>query len=119
GVLAKQLRTNPFVQFMTMLLFAVFPFHYQVVVWVLAWFHSLVLLMILLTCAATLRYIQNPKEVGMLALAIFAGVLAPFIHENGLFATAILLLILMFVPQFQSKRMFPVLLPSGLAAVGY
>lgn len=119
GVLAKQLRANPFVQLMTMLLFAVFPFNYQVVVWVLAWFHSLVLLTILLTCAATLRYIQNPKEVGMLALAIFAGVLAPFIHENGLFATAILLLILMFVPQFQSKRMLPILVPSGIAAVGY
>lgn len=119
GLLLKHLRTSSFVQFTTILIFAVFPFNYQVVVWVLAWFHSLALLAILVTCVAALRYLEDSRRYGMLVLAILAGCIAPFIHENGIFAAGMLLLILVCVPQKHPMKALRVLVPSGLAAGVY
>ncbi len=120
GLLAKQLRLSPFATFAAMLIFAVYPFSWQVVVWVLAWFHSLVLTAILLSVTAAIGFFRQPTRYGLLILAVLAGSIAPFIHENGLF-TGVLIFMLIIVTHNTYMirwRALAVLVPMcGAAAV--
>src|SRR5690606_30390152 len=68
------------------LLFAAYPFSPQAVVWVLAWFHPLILSALLLSALGGLYWLRRPRTIGWLCLAWGAGLLAPFIHENGVLA---------------------------------
>lgn len=81
-------------QALTMLLFATFPFSYQGVVWVLAWFHPLVTSLLLLTCIAGLSYWRTPQQKRWLYLAWGCGMLAPFVHENGVLAAPLLMMLM-------------------------
>ncbi|MBZ0307881.1 MAG: hypothetical protein K8I82_17565, partial [Anaerolineae bacterium] len=121
GLLVRQMRLSRFAVFTAMLIFAVYPFSWQVVVWVLAWFHSLVLTVILLSVTAAIRFFRRPNHYGMLMLAVVAGSLAPFIHENGLFASVLIVLLLMLIPHPTPMRWraLAVLVPLGGAAAIY
>ncbi|MCL4875969.1 MAG: hypothetical protein KJ064_04900 [Anaerolineae bacterium] len=118
GLLAKQLRLSQFAVFAAMMIFAVFPFNWQVVVWVLAWFHSLVLTAVLLACTAALRSFRHLKRPGILVLA---GAAAPFIHENGLFASAILVMVVILTHNLREIRwrLVAILAPMVVAAGVY
>jgi len=92
GALARELRLPNFGQFTAMMLFAVFPFAVQAVVWILAWFHVLVTTSILVYIIFGLRVIEARRSNGMtMLLMLFAGSVAPFIHENGVLAVPLLL----------------------------
>ncbi len=100
GALARALRLKTGAQVVAMLVFALFPFNAQAVVWVLAWFHPLVTTAVLAFCVAGLRFLNRQdakfakkrkrKEIGWIAAAWVVGGIAPFIHENGVLAVPLL-----------------------------
>jgi len=113
GALARRVGVSVGV---AMLVFGVFPFHFQAVVWVLAWFHPLVVSLILLACLAGL--VAPPRRSWWLGVAWGAGALAPFVHENGVL-TAPLLALLLWMRGARWRQAARLLLPIGAAAGGY
>ncbi len=116
GALARHLHLQTFGQMSAMLVFALFPFSVQGVVWVLAWFHPLVTMAVLVACVFGLRYLRGHQNA--LYPAWFAGMLAPFIHENGLFIGVFLGLMVLFAGRWQARRwliLFTPILISGAA----
>jgi hypothetical protein len=114
GAFTRQLRLSRRVQLLSMLGFAVFPFSYQAVIWILAWFHVLVLTLILITCVASLKFMHGDWRFGM--IAVIAGSLAPFVHENGVLVTG---LVLMITALSWQRRLLWVLVPISSAAAAY
>ena len=121
GALTKQLRLGWVVQFWAMTIFAAYPFSFQAVVWVLAWFHPLVVTLILVACIMGLRGMRHPQKQ---YAAWIAGAIAPFVHENGVLTAPLLaLLILYAVPRRALRkdwrRALVVLLPIAAGAALY
>lgn len=68
--------------FSASLLYAVFPFHAQAVLWPASIVHLLVTLLIVAACVGALT--------GRLRLALLAGMAAPFAHESGVVAAGLI-----------------------------
>lgn len=120
GALCRHARLGQGTTVVAMLIFAAFPFSFQAVIWVLAWFHPLATSLILLACLAGVRYVRRPRRRGMLLLAWLAGGAAPFVHENGVLAAPLTLLVITFArADFKPslRRSLQLLLPM-LAAAG-
>jgi hypothetical protein len=94
GRLAWRLGWSGRGQVAAMGVFATFPFSYQVVLWVLAWFHPLVTTLILGACLGGLRYWRTPTTWSGLCWAWACGMVAPFVHENGVLAGPLVVLLL-------------------------
>ncbi|GAB4509796.1 MAG: hypothetical protein OHK0046_05440 [Anaerolineae bacterium] len=120
GALARQLGLRTSGQLIAMLLFAVFPFSPQAVVWILAWFHPIVTTAILIFVVAALRALRQPRAWGWVLAAWLAGSIAPFIHENGLFALGYLGMTVLTVYSWRGvlERWRSVMLVSLMPAVG-
>jgi hypothetical protein len=119
GALARKLRMSRIGIWAAMLLFAVYPFSFQAVVWVLAWFHPFVMTALLVPCLAGVHWMQNPSRWGMLALAWIVGCLAPFIHENGVLAAPLMVWVVLFAVSWNTRRMLQLVAPVAVASLLY
>lgn len=72
---------------LAMSFFAVFPFSVQAVLWVLSWGHVLSTTALLLTSYATLKRLKGHTRWRWVAIG--AGCIAPFTHENGILAVVL------------------------------
>ncbi|NWF68081.1 MAG: hypothetical protein HXY40_03260 [Chloroflexi bacterium] len=90
GALARALRLPAGGQIAAMLVFALYPFSAQAVVWVLAWFHPLATTAALAFCALALHVVRRRDARAALSAAWLCAGIAPFIHENGVLAVPLL-----------------------------
>ncbi|MFQ3673897.1 MAG: hypothetical protein SNJ83_09900 [Aggregatilineales bacterium] len=98
--------------FSAALLYAVFPFHAQAALWPASIVHLLVTLLIVAACVGALT-----RRGG---LALLAGVAAPFAHESGVAAAALIGLALWAQGGARSVRRYSILLAAVAgAALGY
>lgn len=77
-----------------MALWGVFPFSVQAILWVGAGFHVLLVMLVMLACVCALRFWARPTHRAWLGVAWVAGFLAPFAHETGILAFALVALAL-------------------------
>ena len=102
--------------FLSATLFLFFPFNYQVVPWIGAVSHLLVIAILLLSLVAYLQFCHTKQPFWFL-LTLLCIFLAPFAHENGIVALPLLLIleILHFKGGLRSKINLVVgLIPLGL-----
>ena len=90
GAVARQLYLKPSGVFFAMMVYSVFPFHAQAVLWIGAGFHLLLTILVLFASVAALRSLHNWHWI---VPAIVAGGLAPFAHETGVVTAALVFLI--------------------------
>lgn len=121
GALASQLGLQRRGVLMAMLLYAVFPFHAQAVLWAASIVHVLVTLLVLLAAMAALRSLTVRRWTGV---ALLAGMAAPFAHEAGV--VAVLLVGVTLWARLGTRGLWParrhiltLLLPLLLAAIAY
>lgn len=88
GALARVLGVGKGAAVLAMSAFALFPFNVQAVLWVLSWGHVLSTCALLLAVYATLAALRGRSHWRWVAVA--AGCLAPFTHENGILAVVLM-----------------------------
>jgi hypothetical protein len=94
----------------------------QAVIWVTSFVHPLLMFVMLLASHALLRFLRRP-HIGWLALVWLMGLIAPFIHENGVVLAGVLMALALF-GGFTLNGRFVVraalaIAPSAFAAVAY
>lgn len=91
GALAAQLRLSRRGVVVAMLVYAVFPFHAQAVLWAASIVHVLLTVLVLLAAVAALRSLTQRRWT---LIAVLAGMAAPFAHESGVVAALLIGLVL-------------------------
>lgn len=123
GALAREVRLPLLGQAAAMMVFGVFPFSTQAVVWILAWFHPLVTTLLLIVVVGGLRWLKCGRRPWLIATCA-AGMIAPFTHENGFLGGALLMglaVTFLGLPVLFTRwrRVVLMIAPLGLGALAY
>ncbi|MGB1287353.1 MAG: hypothetical protein ACPG7F_12515, partial [Aggregatilineales bacterium] len=96
SLLVKRLTGKISIGVLAGLLFVLFPFNYNAVMWVASLFHILAVTGILLAIYFALAFIEKKRAAISLILCLISTFMAVFSHENGVLVLPLLAMLLLF-----------------------